>query len=66
MMIVDSKFNIGDTVYLKTDIDQDARLVTAIKVMPNILTYELSKSTECTSHYDFEISTERNICLISK
>lgn len=60
-MLINNKFNIGQTVYLKTDTDQLRRIVTAIKVCgDNSFFYELSCGRECSDHYDFEISEEVN------
>lgn len=61
MMVINNKFNIGQTVYLKTDTDQLQRIVTAIKICgDNSFFYELSCGREVSSHYDFEISEEIN------
>ncbi|HDY88337.1 MAG TPA: hypothetical protein ENH82_09540 [bacterium] len=63
-MIVDytTKFDIGDVVYLKTDIDQLERIVTAITLRPNgCILYSLSLDTIETLHYDLEISTGKDI-----
>jgi hypothetical protein len=54
-------FDIGDSVYLKTDPEQAERLVTGISVRQNGITYAISHLTTETWHYDFEISKERDI-----
>ena len=54
-------FGIGDSVYLKTDPEQEERLVTGINVRQNGITYAVSRLTDETWHYDFEISKERDI-----
>lgn len=59
-MDINSRFNIGDVCYLKTDPDQLERFVTAIKINSNGLTYEVSYIADYSYHYDFEISKERN------
>jgi hypothetical protein len=58
-------FNIGDYVYLKTDIDQYQRIVTGYTVRDNSITYLLSLGSEETSHYELEISNEIDILLKS-
>lgn len=62
MMVVDNKYEFGQEVYLKTDVDQKIRLVTGLLVRPNgSMSYELSCGTECRWHYDFEISTVKDV-----
>lgn len=60
-MLVDNKYNIGETVYLKTDTDQEPRIVTCIKAYPDGLIYQLSCGIQNTDHYDFEISKEKDL-----
>jgi hypothetical protein len=63
-MFINNKFNLGDIVYLKTDIDQRARIITAIKVRINdLIIYELSYTDVTTNHYEVEISNEKNILI---
>ena len=57
------KFEIGDYVYLKTDIDQYKRLVTGYTVRPNVVIYNLSFGSEETTHYELEISEEVDMLL---
>lgn len=55
-------FQIGQTVYLKTDEDQLPRLVTSIILKPNNgVTYILVCGPEETEHFNIEISDERGI-----
>jgi hypothetical protein len=54
-------FDIGDSVYLKTDPEQAERLVTGISVRQNGITYAISHLTNETWHYDFEITKDRDI-----
>jgi hypothetical protein len=61
MTIIESKYEIGQIIYLKTDIDQKQRIVTGIIVRSQSILYELSCGTETSGHYDFEITTEQNI-----
>ena len=60
MMIIDNKYNVGDEVYLKTDTEQQKRIVTTIHVKPKDLAYELSLGEMYSYHYDFEITKEKN------
>lgn len=61
-MIIDNKFGHGDIVYLITDPEQLARVVTAITVcVNNCLIYELSCGAATSRHYDFEMSLDKNL-----
>ena len=55
------KFDIGDFVYLITDIDQTERIVTSVWIQPVGIKYGLMQGTIDSYHYDFEITKERNI-----
>lgn len=60
-MKFESKYDLGQIVYLKTDIDQRERIITQIKFDPTGCIYKLALCTEETYHFDIEISTQRNI-----
>lgn len=62
-MIIENKFEIGQTVYLITDEDQKPRLVLSIKVNKYDLIYELTSGSNNSYHYDFEISDEKQLQL---
>lgn len=62
-MVIDNKFNFGDVVYLATDIDQNPRIVTRIVISKESLIYELSCGERISSHYDIEITSEKNVLL---
>ena len=59
-MVIDNKFEIGNTVYLVTDIDQFPRLVTGFLVRKYDIMYELSSGQFCSNHMDFEITQEKD------
>lgn len=62
MMVIETKFDIGQTVYLKTDEDQKARIVVRIIVTaPGGIIYGLACGIAETQHYDMEISEEKNV-----
>ncbi|MCE7039199.1 hypothetical protein [Dyadobacter sp. CY312] len=61
MMLLENKFDIGETVYLKTDIDQYERLVTGFRVRETSIVYYLSMETKETEHFHFEISRVRDV-----
>lgn len=60
MMVIDNKFDLGQSVYLKTDEEQLIRLVTGIQITTEGIIYRLINSTTETWHYDFEITKEKN------
>lgn len=60
MMVIENKYDIGQTVYLLTDRDQQPRLVTSLQVFKGNISYVLCKGSEMSSHYDFEISDSQN------
>jgi len=55
-----TKYNHGDIVFLKTDPDQNPRMITVIKIFPAGITYNLSFGSHDSDHYEMEISTEPN------
>lgn len=58
-------FDIGDSVYLKTDPEQCERLVTGVNIRQNGISYALSHLTNESYHYDFEITKERDIIKVT-
>ena len=53
---------LGSIVYLKTDLEQNARMVTAISLRPNYsVCYCLALGTDESWHYGIEIDSERDI-----
>lgn len=62
-MVVDNKFNHGETVYLVTDKDQLPRMIYCIKVFKNDILYEVVCGTVSSAHYDFELSLEANVLM---
>ena len=62
MMIIENKFNIGDTVYIVTDEDQKKRVVTGLRICPrDCIIYYLNCGTVFSEHYDFELQSEENV-----
>lgn len=58
-MVIDNEFQLGQTVYLKTDMEQLPRMVTLIQVNPLGHLYYLSCGPISSWHYEIEISAER-------
>lgn len=59
--IIDNEFEIGAVVYLKTDMDQQPRIVYGFKVFKNDILYTLACGTQSSDHYAIEIAAEKNI-----
>ena len=58
----DIKFRIGQVVYLKTDGQQQERLVTGINLRPQkSVTYCLALEDKESWHYSLEINSDRDI-----
>ncbi len=66
MMVIENKYNIGETVYLVTDEDQKPRIVTGINVTVTGIRYNLVNGVTDTYHYELEMSAEKNILIYSK
>jgi hypothetical protein len=56
-------FEIEEIVYLKTDPDQNPRMVISITVYKNHVEYNLGFAGEVTPHFAFEISKSKTIML---
>lgn len=54
-MIINNKFSHGEMVHLKTDVERNDRMVTALNIRPHGITYELSLGSETSWHSDIEI-----------
>jgi hypothetical protein len=61
MMVIDNEYEIGDIVYLKTDTEQNQRLVFSFIVYKNDIIYRLAFGTINSDHYGFELSPTKNI-----
>lgn len=60
MMVVDNKFEIGQIVYLKTDAEQQDRMVVVIEIYKFGLMYRLNCGSVDSIHFEFEITNEKN------
>lgn len=58
-MIINNAFALKQVVYLVTDTDQRAGLITAIKVTVNGLMYEVTIGFDADYYYDFEIQENK-------
>lgn len=63
-MQINTKYSIGDKVYLHTDIEQDTHIITEIKLQGcskhPLVVYELTLGHQSSEHYEIEITLEEN------
>lgn len=59
-MRIDNKFNIGDHVYVVTDVEQQIGVIISIMVTQGDLVYFVSRDNATDRFYDFELSSEEN------
>lgn len=61
-LTIEIQFEIGQIVYLKTDDEQLERICIGYSIRPNhLVVYDLQNCEKSTSHYDFEISSEKDV-----
>lgn len=59
-MTINNKFKLGETVYLRTDPDQFARIIVAIQVtVDGGLLYKLAINMSEQWHYEIELQREK-------
>lgn len=62
MIVIENRYEIGDTVYLITDADQSIRIVAGFLVYKaGEVMYQLACGVEVSVHYDFEISAVKTL-----
>lgn len=59
-MKINTKYNIGQVVYLLTDEDQKERIITAIMLEGANTAYRLNFAGTQTWHFDFEMTESRD------
>lgn len=57
------KFNVGEFVFLKTDPDQLERQIVCVMDYGLLYQYILACGVEQTNHFEYEITTHRNVLL---
>lgn len=62
-MTINNKFNLGDYVYITTDVEQKKHIITEIKIQPGCLIYQLSYKYESNFFHEIEISKEEDLLL---
>lgn len=63
MKTIKLKHEIGDFVYLKTDKDQDKRIVIGVNIRPSGILYELGYGSTSSWHYEIEITESKDVLL---
>ncbi|MDR6193100.1 hypothetical protein QE357_000152 [Siphonobacter sp. BAB-5404] len=57
-LTIELEFQIGQPVWLKTDPEQQERMVTAIILIPKNIMYRVTTAGDESEHYGFEIITK--------
>jgi len=61
-MIIDTPYNFGDIVFLKTDIEQNERMITKFSIeSPTLIQYELSFGAFVSWHNEYEFERELSL-----
>lgn len=60
-MLLESKYIVGQKLYLITDRDQLLRIVTGILFRLSGIQYELACGSASSWHYDFEVSETKDV-----
>lgn len=60
-MIIKTKYEIGETVFVTHDIEQRARMITGIRITPGSHIYQTSQGINVTEFYEFELTKEKDI-----
>jgi hypothetical protein len=63
MMVVDNKFEIGQTVYLRTDKDQLPRMLVQLNVGKTNIMYLLACGMDTSIHVAMEITGDKVECI---
>jgi hypothetical protein len=59
-MLINTLYDIGEIVYLVTDEDQRARMITRLVISNTGTIYYLACGAAESPHYDFELQKEKN------
>lgn len=60
-MLLESKYDIGELVYLKTDKDQNKRMVLEVLFSTNGVQYRLACGNCSSWHYEMECTIEKDV-----
>lgn len=62
-MEIKTKFNIGDIVYLKTDLEQLPRIIYGIKITMTNVCYIVAQGINTSEHYDIELQKQEDLII---
>jgi len=60
-MNINNLYNIGDILFLKTDPEQLERICHKITITKGDILYSLACGSASSDHYDFEISSKKDL-----
>lgn len=63
-MMLETKYNMGQEVYLKTDSDQKKRMVTGMLIRGNNVQYDLACGSSSSWHFEFEVAPEKDMVVV--
>jgi hypothetical protein len=63
--MIKPRYNYGEELYLKSDIEQRMRVVSGFIHRPGNIMYLLMCGQDESAHYDFELSEDRNIVMVT-
>ena len=61
----ETKFAIGQIVYVRMDKEQTERLLLEIRITPGSVIYSVSDGYSISEHYDLELSHERDMVKVT-
>jgi hypothetical protein len=61
-----TKWNEGDPIYLKTDPEQQVRMITGFVIAGGVIQYNVAFCNEESTHFEYELSEEKDILLKMK
>ena len=60
-MLIETKYELQQIIYLKTDIEQYKRMIVGINVRPTGIQYQLAFGSSVSWHDEMEMSEEVNL-----
>ena len=62
-MVIDNVYEIGDIVYLKTDVEQRKRIVYRFLIYEKDVLYGVVCGVGESDHYGFELAKEKDVLI---
>ena len=63
MMVIENVFDIGEIVYLKTDREQEPRVIIELTIGDHYVAYTTSCGIMTTTHSALELTSEKNLII---